>query len=53
MIYVKTVFSVPYLRGDIVTKNHLNLLVLDPLAIKSCAIESRDIELFKKSNESF
>ena len=50
---MKTVFPVPYLRGGIVSKNVPNLLVLDPLAIKSCAIESRDIELSKKSNESF
>ena len=50
---MKTVFLVPYLRGGVMLVFAHNLLVLDPLAIKSARIESRDLGLFKKSRESF
>ena len=51
--HMKTVFLVPYLRGGVLNCFLHNLLELILLEIKSSAIESTDIELFKKSNESF
>jgi hypothetical protein len=51
--YMKTVFLVPYLRGGVLNVLTHNLLGLFLLAIKSSAIQSIDIGLSKKSNESF
>ena len=50
---MKTIVLVPYLRGGVTKKSVAQNFSRDPGAIKSVGIESRDIELFKKSNETF
>ena len=50
---MKTDILVPYLRGGVVKLFLHRTFLSNSQAIKSCAIQSIDLELSKKSNESF